>query len=75
MKADERLSKAARDLAEHYESVIIIAVTRSEDGGASTCTASGSGNFYSQFGSVREWILFKEEESRIEARRLSEEMP
>lgn len=61
------LQEAADKLAEHCDSVQIMATRRKGSAVDQRC-AAGTGNIYARFGSVRDWIIFMEEQSRIEAR-------
>lgn len=59
------LKDAAQRLGEHFDSVQIIATLHDETELGGTVTQSaGTGNEYARHGSVREWLLQKEEECR-----------
>lgn len=69
-QADEEVRIVERHVAqlgEHFQSVRIIA-TRHQDGNTITVT-SGSGNWYAQVGSVRDWVTQQDEYTRIAERR------
>lgn len=59
----------ASKLAEHCDSVRIF-ITKHGDGSAddSISFSEGRGNFYSQIGQVKEWILMQDEYSKCKAR-------
>ncbi len=58
----ERVSNAAAALAEHFDSVQIIA-TRCDDG-CTSMTHAGKGNWYAREASLREYLLKQDERSR-----------
>lgn len=68
--ADEsaRVQAAAKALAEHFDSVTILC-SRHEGSRGTRTVAKGAGNWHTQFGIVREWLLSQEEDIRCEARK------
>lgn len=66
------LQQAVETLGEHYDSVVIIVTQHEPTEGGSEMRAVGAGSFYTRIGSVREWLLKKEEETRAMARRSEE---
>lgn len=56
------LEKHAEVLAEHFESVRIIAV-RNRNGMYARITR-GAGNYFSQYGSIRDWLLEQDQSTR-----------
>ena len=70
------IDKAAVDLAEHVESVVIIATSASEKNPRMThMWAKGRGNFYAQVGSIKEWMLRREEETKQNVWSQGEDIP
>lgn len=57
----------SNQLIEHCDSVRIICTVGREDG-ASQYVSRGVGNWYAQYGSVREWLLREEEIMRMDER-------
>lgn len=68
--ADEsaRVTQAAKELAEHFDSVTILC-SRHEGSRGTRTVAKGAGNWHAQFGIVREWLIDHEEDIREAARR------
>lgn len=65
----ERMGVLAEQLGEHCESVrIVVTIKRTDAGGGTQLISRGCGNWYAQYGSVKEWILRCEEEVREEER-------
>jgi hypothetical protein len=65
----EKMRRVAEDLGEHAESVRIFCTIKRDDNGSGTqLIARGCGNWYAQYGSVKEWVLRAEEEVRLEER-------
>lgn len=60
------LEKHASILGEHFESVRIFAVCNRGDGVYGRITR-GAGNYFSQYGSVRDWLLEAEQDTRNHA--------
>lgn len=60
------LDAHAAGLMEHFDSVQIIATKRL--GGSTVNAASGGGNFYARYGSVREWLIRQDEMVRENVR-------
>lgn len=60
------LEKHAAILGEHFESIRIFAVVNRGDGNYGRITR-GAGNYFSQFGSVRDWLLETEQDTRNRA--------
>ena len=68
-KKSELLEEAARRLAEHFDSVQIIAVAQSSDGDDVVSSySSGSGSFYERLGAVREWVIRQDEQVKVQVR-------
>lgn len=57
------LNDAATRLSQHFDSVRIF-VTRF-DGEHTLSTNTGRGNWYAQYGQIREWIVRADERSRM----------
>ena len=64
----ERVSMAAKNLAEYFDAVVILCTRHDGDRGTRT-VSKGSGNWHTQSGLVREWMVNQEEDVRVEARR------
>ena len=64
---NDLLYKEAQKLAEHFDSVQIVATLKDDDGGTQM-HACGSGNFYARMGSAHEWLVRENERVRIKAR-------
>lgn len=65
-----QLKLATTQLGEHFDTVQIF-VTRyepAEDGGT-TNIHYGTGNWFARFGHVRDWIVKREEDAKIERRK------
>lgn len=60
----------AAALCEHFDSVIIFATYRR--GQNSSYLTRGRGCYYSQYGSVRDWIIRQDEDTKQDARKNSE---
>lgn len=68
-----RVGVAADQLAEHFESVLILVTRKTEDGSQNTLSfETGRGNFYAQLGQVTEWLEIQREYQRCEAKRRDE---
>ncbi len=63
-----RVESACKALAEHFDSVTILC-SRHEGSRGTRTIAKGAGNWHTQFGIVREWLLNHEEDIREDARR------
>lgn len=61
------MEEVAGKLSEHCDSVRIVCSSIREDG-SSQYLARGRGNWYAQYGSVREWLLREEEIMRLDER-------
>lgn len=68
---EEILKRHALQLVEHFDSVQIIATKRHQAG--TLIVPRGEGNWYARYGSVRDWVLRQEEDSRCGVRRNNEE--
>lgn len=66
------LKSHAAQLAEHFDSVQILVTRHSPEDDGTINVAWGAGNWFARIGQVREWLLKKDEESRVEARRKQE---
>lgn len=68
--ADEsaRVAQAAKELGEHFDSVTILC-SRHEGSRGTRTVAKGAGNWHTQFGIVREWLINHEEDIREAARK------
>lgn len=63
------LDRALAILTEHFEAVTIL-VTRFDGESGNTVSAwRGRGNWHARYGQVREWVVKREAEARIEARK------
>jgi hypothetical protein len=66
----ERLAKlveaTAIKLGEHFDSVRIV-VTMNAGDGVYSMLSRGTGNFFAQRDSVREWLMMRDQESKNEA--------
>ena len=59
------ISQKVSELAEHFDSVRIFATRNSEDGKCKTrAYDDGAGNFYAQFGQIKEWISIQDQFQR-----------
>jgi hypothetical protein len=65
----ERIKRACTLLIEHFDSVQIIATRHAPDEDGTIHASWGEGNWYARYGSVREWLLKKDEASRENVRR------
>jgi hypothetical protein len=65
--------KAVNDLGEHFDSVrVFVSEHRGEEDGTLKLTA-GVGNYITQFGQIRLWMLLQEERERVQAMEYEEE--
>lgn len=62
------VAKAAKELGEQFDSVTILC-SRHEGSRGTRTIAKGAGNWHTQFGIVREWLLNHEEDIREAARK------
>lgn len=62
----KEIERHVAQLGERFDSIRIIA-SRNQDGKTITCS-SGSGNFYAQLGSVRDWVIRQDAQSKEHAR-------
>lgn len=58
------LRKHCAQLSEHFDSVRIV-VTKDGDG-STRRVSQGTGNWYAQYGSVKDWLMSEEEAARKE---------
>lgn len=58
---------AVKKLGEHFDAVVILCSRHDGERGTRT-VAKGSGNWHTQYGIVREWIVNRDEDVRIQAR-------
>lgn len=58
------VSKHAAQLAEHFEAVRIFVSWSSDDGESTRTYDTGCGNWFAQYGHIRNWLLAEEEEAR-----------
>lgn len=65
----ERVRKALDDLGEHFDAVHIFA-SRHESGSlhGTVFVNMGTGNWFTRYGHVREWVIYEEEATRVDAR-------
>lgn len=68
-RIQELLQTSAAQLGEHFDSVQIIATKQYSESDEHVRFSSRSGPFYSCYGSVKEWIICKEEDWRINRQR------
>jgi len=66
-KSDDMLERIVQQLGEHYENVRIFANTSTSDGKIIRAT-QGAGNFFAQYGQIREWLIHMDEYAKQEAR-------
>ena len=70
----EIVDRAASQLSEHFDSVLILVTKNTEDGNGNTAGyEAGRGNFYAQLGQVREWLAMQDQYQRNEANRRDRE--
>lgn len=68
------LERAANQLGEHFDTVQIFVTRHSpvEEGG--TINADwGTGNWFARYGQIHDWLLRKDEQARLKARRDDQE--
>jgi hypothetical protein len=68
----EMLQKAASQLGEHFESVIIIA-TNTYNGDEFVRHKASAGSIYANYGAVREWMMAYEEKIKAHEHKDDEE--
>lgn len=66
------VAEAAKKLGEQFDAVVILC-TRHEGSKGTRTVAKGSGNWHAQYGLVREWLVNRDEDIRVEARKDSAE--
>jgi hypothetical protein len=64
----EMVRKHLSTLSEHFDTVQVFVQRTASEGGTMTLHL-GTGNWYARYGQVREWIIKREEEARIESRK------
>ncbi len=62
-----RVLAVTKALSEHFDAVVVLC-SRHEGSRGTRTIAKGSGNWHTQFGIVREWIITQEERVKREAR-------
>jgi hypothetical protein len=67
-RAVEIIDTHVNKLAEHFENVQIFCSRQTIGGEYTFGMQRGAGNVYARQGQVREWLVAKEEEARIESR-------
>ena len=72
-KASQYLEAITAKLAEHFDSVRIVATRQTGNGQNTAVFTTGSGNYFAQLGSVKEWVVKQDELSRIEQREEGED--
>jgi len=62
---DAKIKQLIKDLEDHVDSIRVF-VTKTSDSNADTtsCYTLGKGNFYTQYGQIKEWITFNENKFR-----------
>ena len=68
----DKIEQAAKVLGEHFLCVQIIAVLADDEDGHETLGA-GYGPFQARYGSIKEWLLDREEEMKERARKTDDE--
>lgn len=69
-----RCQEAAQALGEHFDSVQVFATRHEEGTSHGTINIHvGVGNWFARFGQVRDWVVKKEEETKVEIRKMEEE--
>lgn len=63
----EMLNSHCIQLMEHFTSVRIVAVKHDAVDNLSRLISRGNGDFYSQYGSVKEWLIEKDAQAKAEA--------
>jgi hypothetical protein len=66
----QRIDKCLQELGEYFDSVHVFA-TRHEpevEDGTVSCN-KGVGNWFCRYGQIREWVIKREEQQRVEAQR------
>lgn len=58
----------AAQLAEHFDSVQIFCTRHAAEHDGTINAQWGEGNWFARYGSVRDWVVKKEEEMRVEVR-------
>lgn len=68
-RLNQLVGEYSSKLAEHCDSVRIF-VTKHGDGSLSNSVSinEGRGNYYAQYGQVKEWVVIQEEDARCKAR-------
>lgn len=64
--AERCAEECAQKLSEHFDSVRIIAVRHTK--GVSAVFSTGRGDFYSQLGASRDWVIRQNERTRVNER-------
>lgn len=67
-----RVLAAAKTLAEYFDCVVVMASRHDGAKGATRTIAKGAGNWHTQYGIVREWLIDQDERVRADARRAVE---
>ncbi len=62
-----RVLAVTKALSEHFDAVVVLC-SRHEGSRGTRTIAKGSGNWHTQFGIVREWLIDNEERIRCEVR-------
>lgn len=63
------IESAAAKLGENFDAVVVIASTHEQGSFGSRWAYSGTGNYYTRLGLVREWLIREEERMRVELRK------
>lgn len=61
-----------KDLGEHFDAVVILC-TRHDGARGTRTVAKGAGNWHAQYGIIREWLVNRDEDTRVAARREHDE--
>lgn len=65
----ELVEKAAKELSEHFDGVQIFANRLENNEGGTINIQYGTGNWFSRYGQIRQWLIKEEEHSKCEARK------
>lgn len=71
----KEIDRALSLLSEHFDAVQIFASRHRKDAEGTFNLQKGTGNWFTRYGHVREWLLKQDESARVEERSMKPEEP
>lgn len=68
-EADRLVREAVQKISEHVDAVTVFVTKKRENGNDGTWRmAFGAGNYYARYGQIKQWVIFADEEVKVDCR-------